>query len=182
MMLRNVILLVTDQKMQEPLLGSPLLDKLGLANRELLVAVADRFQDQVDVSQIEEAFENPTSGCIFRVSEGIFHNEGGINDDANSDDDWYDLGPETDDEWEAALAKKLYEASSNGISKGGLKRLEKLIREHCSHIRIRLNGGEPARVPSLHIRTLPNAKPIRTKPRVYPPEKRKNMKNTLINY
>ncbi len=47
-----------------------------------------------------------------------------------------------------------------------------MIREHRDIVRLRLNAGEPARVPPLLLKLKPDCRPIRAKPRRYPPEKR----------
>lgn len=50
LILGDVQWLITDQQVGEPLLGSPLLEALGLNTREILSAAANKHGGQVDVS------------------------------------------------------------------------------------------------------------------------------------
>lgn len=81
------------------------------------------------------------------------------------------MGPETDQEWEAAAALRLEEAAANRLSEEGRVRLEALLRKYRKSIRVHLDGGPPARVPPLKLELKAEARPIRAKPCRYPPEK-----------
>ena len=176
--LRNLRWFVTSQHVGEPLLGRPILEALGLSARNILAAAAEKYAGVANASELLENHEDHGAGRISRVLEGVFHADG---TEESSDDETLvnvsDLGPESDKEWEIELTRQLSLASANGISTNGLKNLESIVRRYRDIIRIRLNGGPPARVPPLELRLKPDAAPVRAKPRRYPPQKRKFLAN-----
>jgi len=178
LMLRNLRWNITDQRVGEPLLGGPMLEALGLNTRNILAAAAAKYSGTVDVTALVGDDTHYGESRISRVMDGIFHEDDGEDqEDATGDTQWCDLGPETDEEWERAAALRLKEASANGISKQGCERLESLLRKYREFIRVRLDGGPPARVPSLQLNLKADARPVRAKPRRYPPEKRAFLRN-----
>lgn len=172
--LRNLKWLVTDQRVTDPLLGRPILEALGLNTRELLAAAADQFCGSVDAERLIGAITDTGDGRVSRVMEGVFHADGGedVEEDQDNDGEWCDIGDETTEEWEEALRGKLKEAEHNGLSPTGKVTLEGMIRQHRSIVRVRYNGGPPARVTPLKLHVKEGVHPVRSKPRRYPPEKR----------
>lgn len=170
--LRRLRWLVTDQKVPEPLLGRPILEALGLDTKRILSAAADKYAGCVDADALIKSSQRLGTGRVSRVSEDVFHSNDNDDDDVDDENEWCDLGEETDTEWENHLQARLTEAHEQGISPNGRLRLESLLRKYRSIIRVRLNGGEPARVPPLQLKLKEGAVPVRAKPRRYPPEKR----------
>lgn len=177
--LRNLKWLVTDQRVSDPLLGRPILEALGLNTRDLLAAAADQFCGSVDAERLVGSVTNTGDGRLSRVMEGVFHADGGEEGDGNEDDngEWCDVGCETDEEWEVALEGKLSEAARNGLSPDGKIKLEAIVRRYRKIVRVRYNGGPPARVTPLKLHIKEGVQPVRAKPRRYPPEKRKFLRN-----
>lgn len=105
--------------------------------------------------------------------EGVFHSEGGeqVEDDAIIQE-WCDIGEEPENEWEVQLKNQLAEAKGKGLSAKGRERLERLLRNNRDVVCIRYNGGPPAKVRPLELRTMEGVSAVRAKPRRYPPEKR----------
>lgn len=85
---RNMRWIVTNQIVDEPLLGRPLLEALGLNTREILAAAADKHHGQVDVSTLcQQYIDLQPDGRIARVLEGFFHADGGFDDSDLDEDD-----------------------------------------------------------------------------------------------
>lgn len=99
MLLRNIQWKVTDQSVAEPLLGRPILKALGLNCEKTLGAEADRHAGYVDAAQhFVHDDHGKNSGRIGRILEGVLHADGGEKE-FDDDSSWWDLGPETEDEW-----------------------------------------------------------------------------------
>lgn len=75
--------------------------------------------------------------------------------------EWCNIGDETTEEWEEPLCGKLTEGVRNGLSPRGQAKLESLIRQHRSIVRLRYNGGPPASVTSLKLRITEREHPVR---------------------
>lgn len=71
--LRNVTWLVAKQPTAEPLLNRPVLEALGLDARKALEAACDRYQGNVDVTELlsEPAYREGTVACL--MSSGMYH-------------------------------------------------------------------------------------------------------------
>lgn len=82
MVIRSITWFVTDQEMDEPLLGRAVLEALGLGTQELLAAACDRHQGLVDAADIVTADERNDASVARIISQGIFHSERGISNDA----------------------------------------------------------------------------------------------------
>jgi len=176
LILRGVRWLVTNQSVGEPLLGRPLLEALGLNTREILSAAAEKHSGVVDVSALMEYDSKPPTGRVARILEGVYHATGGVDDtDLDEEDSWLDLGPEDSEEKGRILAEKLKEAEENGLSAEGIISLEKMLCEFGDIIKLKLDGGPPADIEPLKIHLKPDAIPIRTKQRRYPPPKKEFM-------
>lgn len=119
--LRGLRWLVTDQPAGEPLLGRPVLEALGFNTRDTLAAAAEKHSGVVDVSTLfDDKTDFDDNGRVSRVLEGVYHAEGGADDnDLDDNDGWLYLGPETPVEKETILKHKLAEARAMGISDAG---------------------------------------------------------------
>lgn len=108
--IRNVRWLISEQRVPEPLLGRSILEFLGLNTAEFLAAAPNRSTGVIDAKNLAELDQSLGEGRVSRVLEGVFHVDG--NDDVNPEDDkydnnWRDLGTESDNEWEEALKIRL---------------------------------------------------------------------------
>lgn len=116
LILRSLRWLVTPKAVQEPLLGRPVLESLGLDCHKVLAAVVDRHGGAIDVSTLVGNESDFSPGCIGRVLDGFFFSDGGADDtDLDEDDGWLDLGPEDSVKKERVLKSKLQEAKDHGI-------------------------------------------------------------------
>lgn len=98
--LQNVEWLLTSQHVNDPLLGRPIVEDLGLNMRDLLASEADRFAGSVDVDSIVGSFIAQGDGRHAGVMEGVFHGDGGIRleEDIVSTDECCGIGIETKEE------------------------------------------------------------------------------------
>jgi len=102
---------------------------LGLNNRVLLSAAADRHGGVVDIPALlrkdGHADTSSTGG------RSTFHSEGGAEEDFLEDKDVYvDLGEDSPEELEEALADMVAQARANGISDAGAARLENMLKKY----------------------------------------------------
>ncbi len=113
----------------EFLLGSPLLEALGLSTRDILAAAVEKHTGAVDVPTIfrtnsEVAQDGRISGALGCTC----HADGGADDaDFDDNDDWLDLGREYRAEKEIALKQRLSEARAKGIFEKGATSLDELL-------------------------------------------------------
>lgn len=170
LMLRIVIWYVTKESVSESLLGSPVLEALGLNTADILAAAAERYNGSLDLSHLCNDSE---IGRIAWVYDGFCHVDHG--DDWNESekvDQWPDLGEDKDEDWEAALQVALNNASKNRISDEGIPELEHLIREYKDVIRLRLYRQEPVKVKPMKINLKIYTVLVRARQQKYSPEKR----------
>lgn len=115
-------------------------------------------------------------GSVGRVYYGIYHSDGGVDDDKSKDEEqWLYLAEDMDVDWEAALLNAIEHASKNGISNEGRIKLEHIIREFRDVIRLRLNNRDPAIVKPIKIHLKPNSVLFRAPQTKHSPEKREFM-------
>lgn len=166
--------LVTDQAVGEPLLGRPVLEFLELNTRDILAAAAEKHSGVVDIT---EYFNATPKGKVARILDGVYHSEGGADDaDLDEADGWLDLGPEDPNEKREVLKNKIDEARVQGMSFKGLEQLKKLLTEFGDVIKTKMDEGEPADIPPMRVNLKPNAIPVRSKQRRYPPRKKEFLK------
>lgn len=183
MILRNVAWLITNKQVETPLLCRPIKEAVGLNTRRLLAAAADRFAGGFDAEKKLASLTKQGDGRVSRIVEGVFHcEEGGQVEDDSIIPEWFDIGKETEKEWEGELGHKLGEAKIKGLSENGFKRLEKMLRDNPDIVRMRYNGGPPAKVRPLELRTMEGASPVRAKPRRYQPEERPFLRNCVAQW
>ena len=177
LMLRGMRWLVTDQKCDEPLIGRPVLESLGLNTEEILAAAAERHGGEVDMSNLfPETSNHDGPGRVSRVFEGVYHVDGGADDaDLEVDDGWVEFGPEDPVEKQKVLDEKMEEAKRNNLSTEGQRKLRAYLHEYSDIIKMKLDGGPPANIEPLQVKLLPNAVPLRAKHRRYAPAKKRFM-------
>jgi len=171
--LRNVKWYVPTTETPEPLLGRPVLEALGINTKELLMAARSRMGESVDLSGVSEYSE----GSISRIlSEGVYHGDRGLNDALyDTEEQWLELGIDTEAEMTEAILKSVEDAKLNGISAEGAETLHGILNEFRDVLRIRLGNDPPAKVDPMKIEIMENAKPFKAKARRYPPEAREYM-------
>jgi len=144
LMLRGIRWLVSDEEVQYVFVARHVLAALGLNNRVLLSAAADRHGGVVDIPALlrkdGHADTSSTGGresihsilCARGLGYGsTFHSEGGAEEDFLEDKDVYvDLGEDSPEELEEALADMVAQARANGISDAGAARLENMLKKY----------------------------------------------------
>lgn len=103
LILPNLSWPVADQPMAEPLLGRPILEVLGLNNKKILAAAADRLHGGIDMrTALQEAAERGTISRVHR--NGDFHSDNELDcPSAEFENDWLDLGIDEPTEKRAAI-------------------------------------------------------------------------------
>lgn len=177
LVLRNIQWKVTKEDITLPIIGRKVLESLGCDNREMLMAARDKYGDEIDVNQRleDDGNKEETEGKIAALfGESLFHSSGIIEDDGLEKDDMYvDLGDDQLHEVDEELARRVEEATQNGMSQEGAKRLKQILEKHRVIFRIRLGSGGPAKVKPMKIVLDETKKPIKVKVRKYPAEQRR---------
>lgn len=167
---------IPEQFTEEPLLGLPLLEALGLRTKEILEAACDKYSGEVDANDFVPEQKNIGQSISRLVQRGIFHSETQIEPDDNmhsSSDIPIYLGVYTEEEKNSAVRKMLENAKARGISIGGLKKLEEVVYEYSDVFRIRLENDPPAKVSPMMVKLNSNAVPFKANTRRYKPEQYK---------
>lgn len=88
--------MVTEKPTGEPLLGSTIIEALGLNTSGTFNAAAEKHPGIVDDKTIfDEKINLDENRHVSRVLEGVYHAEGGVNDKELCDTyGWLHLGPE----------------------------------------------------------------------------------------
>lgn len=173
LVLKNLKWMVTDQQVDEPLLGRPVLEALGLNTSDILAAAADKQHGIFDAAQFEDDNEVSGGRVARTMYTGVFHSDGGDDEHNDGNDDWLDFGEDTEDEIKLYLDKLVDEASKNGMSDIGVKHLRAILDEYSDIFRLRLGNTPPAKVQP-HVLTIdPKARPYKVPKRRYPEPKRK---------
>ncbi|MEM1369510.1 MAG: hypothetical protein AAGG02_16175 [Cyanobacteria bacterium P01_H01_bin.15] len=88
LMLRGVKWLVTNQEVGEPLIGRPLLEKLGFHTRDILSAAADKHGSIIDVpSLFLDNGSEDKMGRVARIMEGVNQTDGGADSEDLDDEE-----------------------------------------------------------------------------------------------
>lgn len=183
LMIRNLKWLVATENVEEPLLGRPIQEALGLNTKKIMEAACDRYNGLVDANDILEEQECSIGSVAKILTNGIFHSARGA--ECSAGEIRQELGEDSSEELDDALRTILEKAESNGISACGKQRLNRLLRKYRKVFRIRLGPGPPAKVEPMRISIDPNAVPFLTKLRRYPAEQRDYMKtftDRLVEY
>ena len=142
--LRNVQWLIFNEDADYVIIGEPVLRVLGLDNRRLLEAAADRHGSPIEVSELkgktldEDKSQNCGAGTVQSLMETVraqmgstYHCDGAAEEENLEEGDMYvDLGEDPAAELQAEFSKRVDEARSNGISEQGGKRLSEFLNKY----------------------------------------------------
>lgn len=104
-------------------------------------------------------------------------------DDPLSDYHTVEVGREDPGELDAAIEKMLKDAGDTKVlTTEGLVELSSMVEEYRHVFAVKMGGHEPADVPPLQIRLLPEAKPLRIPSRTHAPPQMRFMKEKLDEY
>lgn len=104
--------------------------------------------------------------------EGVFHSNGGVDEQDTDTDGWCDFVEDDPSEKEQLLNTAVEEATTKGISDACRDELNKLLREYPDVLRIRLGKRAPADVEPMVIDLDEKARPVRA------PAKREFLEDT----
>jgi RNase H-like domain found in reverse transcriptase/Reverse transcriptase (RNA-dependent DNA polymerase)/Integrase core domain/Integrase zinc binding domain/Chromo (CHRromatin Organisation MOdifier) domain len=191
--LRNVRWLVSDNAMEEVLIGRPLLKALGMDAEMHLSAVRDEFQDMDCAAVATTETGGQLSRLMVRAASPdtpVKPTRTELNTVQPLTEDGYDpcqvrhgdvdVDPVTipqlldlpqaneASEVDMAIDQMLTSAAEAGMTLQGLGELTNLVKEFRPIWRISLGAGAPADLPPLQIRLKKEAKPVRVKLRRYP--------------
>lgn len=185
---RNAKWMLTNDPIDRVHLGWHSLTALGLENRKLLAAAADRLKGSVhmNISMKEagisnEAVSEQEEGSNRRLMESrsfelgsTFHSCGGTGKcDADIEELYIDLSDHPKEKLEESMKKMIKKAGTEGMSAEGLKKLKRLAYKYEHIFRVRLGKNEPASITPMTIEINPGSRPVRVKARRYSDEQRK---------
>ena len=136
--LRNVEWLVSDGELAHVVIGRPVLEAIGCDNRALLAAASDRAGGVVDAREamrerVREKGHGTVAAVLKETGEGLFHHQGGAEEDCIPDDEIFlELTEDTPQELDDMLEKAVERAIANRISAEGASELRRLLAKHRS--------------------------------------------------
>lgn len=139
--LRGMEWMVSDKPVQNVLINRHVLQSIGLDNCKLLAAAADRFRGVVNVPELlgnndrKSTVDSGSIQSLLRENNlefgSTFHSQGGSEDDRLDDSSVYvDIGEDTAEALDSALASRVEQALTNGISPDGSKKLDFLLQKY----------------------------------------------------
>lgn len=157
---------MTAKQVLQPMLGTPLYERLGLNTKELLGPVAAGFLHCNNGKDVLQGASVQYECRTWRVSEGSFHVYGEERTDGEEPyyEEWCDIGRETGGETEEALRGRQMETKSNEITNHGLHVLERPIRENRKSLKECYKGGTQASVGLSRLRLMKVSRSLRAKP------------------
>lgn len=172
--IRGIEFLITDQDMEEVLLGRPFLKSIGFDLTKHLVTVRDDVHDK-DINELPKV----SSKLATAKYSGMAYQ--------SADDDPIHLpeplaagiGEDSNESIEKAFEKIRKDAKANGISNQGMERINRILQEYRHIFRIKLGSDPPAKVEPLKITLSSNARPFRSPQRRYAPQQRVFIINTV---
>ena len=175
--IRGVEFIITDQEMDEILLGRPLLHSIGFDFHQHLLKVRSEIHDK-DLSKLPSLNKPPSLSYIGSLSPLGGQYSGLSYQDA--DDDPIELpdaisagiGTDSEESIDNAFRNIVISAERNGISDLGKQRLIKILGNHRDVFRIKLGPDHPAKVPPLVITPAKGTTPYRSPQRRYAPIQR----------
>lgn len=172
--LRNLPWYVTSQKMEEPLLGRPVLEALGLDTKKLLAAACDRLHGVFDMGGVIDEEPQVCTKIARVMFQGVFYSDGSIagEDKIFDVDDFLDIGVDTEQQIKEALKKLLDEAIENGLTERQGRRLGQLLDRFWDIFRLRLGPDPPAKVEPMRVNIKAEARPVIAKARRYSKDQR----------
>ena len=160
--IRGFEFLIVDQPMVEVILGRPFLDKIGFNLTEHLYEVHDRINDmeldKIDTERLKMATIKYRGMSYTDVDDDPVGLPEGVS---------ARIGEDAREDIDKALSDIVTEASRNGISDAGRKRLAEMLEEYRDVFRIKLGKDPPAKVEPLVITLVEGAHPYRSRQRTY---------------
>ena len=185
--LRNVYFWVTDQDMDEVLLGRPLLKCIGFDLDQHLASVRRKFDNIAVAEKIAKEFntrlpihkDKTKRICSIKSYKGLCYDltECGSVDPVPAAGANMQLVSESD--ISAAIESMIRAAKEEGMSAEGLAIAEALLKEFRHIFRTKLGPNPPAKLEPLKIRMEPTAKPFRSTQRRYAPKQREFLVETI---
>ena len=165
--IRGIEFLITDQEMNEVLLGRPFLKAIGFNLHQHLREVREIVHNQ-DISNIKTG----NAKLLAMIYRGLAYQ--------STDDDPIELpealaagiGQDSNDSINSTFSKMLGEAKKNGLSKERISRLTGMLEDYRDVFRIKLGPDPPAKVEPLRITLVENAHPYRSPQRRYASQQR----------
>lgn len=148
LVMRGMEWMVSDRPVQNVLISRHVLKAIGLDNRKLLAAACDRFKGIINVPDLlqtrdeagpqHEEGNRTRQGSIHSLLQdaahefgSTFHSQAGAEQDNLDDSNVYvDIGDDPEEDLDAALAERVGQASRNGMSDKGTKKLAVLLHKH----------------------------------------------------
>ncbi len=128
--------------------------------------------------QFQEMVRDGTIAKLM-LTNAIYHSFRGEDGCADDDDEYIDLGDDSDEKLCEMLDKRIKEASDIGLSERVTEVLRSLVHKFKEVFRIRLGSGPPADAAPMTVKIKPGARLFRAKARRYKAEKRKFMNKYL---
>ena len=186
LLLRNVVVKISDQDTEFVILGRPVLEALGINACDILEEVCDKFSGVVNVDSLigkdrKDRHESDTNNgrqktlasVLARDQMDVFHSQGDQGNDHLEDENVYiDIGDDPDSDLDETLNNLVMEAQGNGLSEAGLERLRELLQKYRKIFRLRLGASEPAQVAPMKIQLKEGLNPVRVKARRYSADER----------
>ena len=183
--IRGVKFIITDQEMNEILLGRPLLKAIGFDFHRHLLSVRDKVHDKDfselvnemgKISVLAYTFATPPQGGRYK---GLSYNDFDDDPIALPESISAGIGKDSKESIDKAFRSIVENAKNNGISDNGKNRLINLLRKYRDVFRIKLGPDEPAKVPPLVITPAEGAQPYRSPQRRYAPMQREFITRTI---
>lgn len=147
LLMRGMEWMISDRPVQHVTISRHVLQRIGLDNRKLLAAACDRYKGIINVPELLSA-KRSTDGsdegqtspeAIYSLLQqdfelgSTFHSDAGTEDDKLADSNVYiDIGEDSEEDLDAALADRVVDASRNGLSKAGTEKLSAIIQRNRS--------------------------------------------------
>ena len=183
--LRNVDFLVSDQPMDDILLGLPLLRCLGFDQDTHLERIRPKM-DNADISTLmSEAINTEDMGracksaSIFPQYKGLWHNSTEEDPIQPPDSITEDITATDTSEVDRALDDAIRRANENGMSANGLSTLRSLLTDFKDVFRTKMSPDPPASINPFLIRLKPGCTPRRATQRRYATPQRVFLSSTI---
>ena len=169
--LRKVPFLVVEDKMDEVILGRPLLKSLGFDLDEHLEKVR-RQLGSTSLDPNEQVIQSTSESSDLRIAsyKGLWYNDLETDPVPPLDTGTAKMGIDKPEEIDKAFDTILTNAKDAGLTENGLRRGRELLQRHRDVFRIKLGDENPAKVAPMQISLKPNAKPVKAVQRRYTPK------------
>lgn len=118
LVLTKVMWKVSDDESDNVIIGRPLLESVGISNKDLLASVCGKHDGIIDSKEISQEVEgNLDQGVRTLLEEAVLHSAGGINCSGLEEENIYiDIGDDAEEDPVAELEKRVSQAKEKGIS------------------------------------------------------------------